>query len=236
MLPTVRSIMRVMPSGSGFPSLVETEDGRRFVMKLTGAGQGAAGLAIEMIATRLARELGLGVPDVAPIHLPADLPWQTGTDEFYETLRRSAGTNLGIAFVEGARDLTSGDLAGLPPALLDRLAAVDALLQNVDRSPKNPNLLRDPAGRIWAIDFGACLFLGRFRRHGAAMSFALPPNHFLAGRTTTPLILDGLRPALPDILAEVPSSWIQEDRDALARLLGVLLDAYAQGTRRATPP
>jgi hypothetical protein len=232
MLPAVRSILRVMPSGSGFPSLVETEDGRRFVMKLTGAGQGAAGLATEMIATRLARELGLDVPEVAPIHLPADLPWQTGTDEFYETLQRSAGANLGISFVEDARDLTSADLTGLPPTLLDRLAAVDALLQNVDRSPKNPNLLRDPTGRIWAIDFGACLFLDRFRRLGTAMSFALPPNHFLAGRSTAPLALDRVRARLPDILADVPTSWMSADPVEVLPQLNDLLDAYERTAQR----
>jgi len=37
--------------GDGFPSLVETQSGRHLIMKLSGVGQGPAGLATEFIAT-----------------------------------------------------------------------------------------------------------------------------------------------------------------------------------------
>jgi hypothetical protein len=235
----VLAVLRVMPGGGGFPSLVETASGRRFVMKVTGAGQGAAGLASELIATRLAGALGLEVPAVAPIHLPQDLPWQTGTDEFYETLQRSAGPNLGIAFVEDARDLGDDDLASLPAPFLERLAMVDALLQNVDRTTKNPNLLRDAEDRAWAIDFGACLFLERYRRQGTNMGFALSPNHFLAGRAPGGLAVDRIRPRIAGMLSDLPRPWIaamQLDRVSLLRLLGELLDTYSRWAVPGTRP
>src|SRR5262245_40884554 len=125
----VASVLRVMSHGSGFSSLVRTTSGRHFVMKLSGVGHGEPGLMTELIATRLADLFGLKVPRVAPIMLGKDLPWQTGTDEFYDALQRSAGWNLGVEFVNHARDLTLDDLATIPSEFLDRLAGVDAILQ-----------------------------------------------------------------------------------------------------------
>ena len=165
MAESVSTVVRVMSRGGSFPSLVQTSSGRQFVMKLSGVGQGTSGLLTEFIAMRLAGALGLNVPDVRAITLSSALPWQVGTDEFYEALQRSSGWNLGVGFIDSARDLGADDLGKIPGAFLDQLAAVDALLQNVDRTAQNPNLLQDDTGRYWAIDFGACLFLERFGRH-----------------------------------------------------------------------
>jgi len=74
-------------------------------MKLSGAGPGRRALATEYIALRIARRLGLNVPDALLLQLPHELPWQTGTDEFYEAVQRSAGANLGIALIADATDL-----------------------------------------------------------------------------------------------------------------------------------
>src|ERR1700754_4095160 len=104
---TVIAVIKVLPGGGGFPSLIETQSGRRLLMKISGVGQGPAGLATEFIATRLASLFGLHVPRGEPIMLPADLPWQTGTDEFFDALRRSAGHNLGLQFIDGGSDLAA---------------------------------------------------------------------------------------------------------------------------------
>ena len=133
-------------------------------MKLSGAGPGKRALATEYMALKIARHLGLRVPDAQVLDLPRDFPWQAGTDEFYEAVQRSAGANLGVAFIADAHDLKARDLAGLPEPFVDRLAAIDALLQNVDRTAANPNIMRDAAGVHWAIDFGACLLFDRLAR------------------------------------------------------------------------
>lgn len=215
MAEVVATIHRVLSRGSSFPSLVESASGRLHVMKLAGAGQGARGLAGELISTRLAAALGLNVPAVEPILLPAGLPWQTGTDEFYESLQRSVGWNLGVAFIPQARDLQAADLATVPEAFLAQLAAADALLQNVDRTLANPNLLQDEAGAHWAIDFGACLLVERLARGAAALNRTLPRNHFLAGDARfAPLGGEGmvLVPAeqVDRAVAEVPEAWLAE--------------------------
>lgn len=229
---TVRTIVKVLPGGGGFPSLVETSSGARYVMKLSGVGQGAAGLATEFIATRLAALLGLNVPAVAPLWLAEELPWQAGTDEFYDAQRRSAGWNLGVTFLDGAVDLTANDLPAVPDAFLDRLAAVDALLQNVDRTAKNLNLMRTPDGASWAIDFGACLFLQRWARRGAKGTCDLPPTHLLAGRTPAALEVDAALAGTSEIVAALPEPWVAAlaaDRASLVKQIADILRHQTAG-------
>jgi hypothetical protein len=177
---TVAAIHRVLTRGSSFPSVVETTEGRRYVMKLAGAGPGRRALATELIALKLARHLQLNVPDAQVLDLPRDLPWQAGTGEFYGRCS-AAGLNLGIAFIADARDVAAGELASLPEEFLGKLAAVDALLQNVDRTRANPNIMRDDRGVHWAIDFGACLLIDRLARGATEPRRVSPANHFLAG-------------------------------------------------------
>jgi hypothetical protein len=208
MVETVSTIVRVMSRGGGFPSLVETSSGAHAILKLSGVGQGAAGLLTELVATRLAGALGLRVPRVMPLMLRKAHPWETGTDEFYDALQRSAGWNLGVEYIDQAHDIASSDLGELPADFLDRLAGIDALLQNVDRTTQNPNVLRDREGRYWAIDFGACLFLDRFARDGSRMTFALPKSHFLAGRRVPRLALENPSALLRDLISDVPEPWL----------------------------
>ena len=164
MTETVAAFRRVLARRQQLSLAVETTSGRLLVMKLSGAGQGSRGLATELIAGKLAGLAGLNVPRARPLLLPDGLPWQVGTDEFYEAVQRSVGWNLGVEFIPDAIDLDAADLATLPPEFLSRLAAVDALLQNVDRTTANLNVLRDAAGTPWAIDFGACLLIDRLAR------------------------------------------------------------------------
>ena len=155
------------------------------------------------------------MPRALPLLLPDGLPWQVGTDEFYEAVQRSVGWNLGVEFIPDALDLEAADLASLPPDFLSRLAAVDALLQNVDRTTANLNVLRDAAGTPWAIDFGACLLIDRLARGAIEPRLDLPANHVLAGRA--PLAMSPRELAagidegqLDGALAELPEAWLGE--------------------------
>ena len=89
-----------MSRGGSFPSLVQTSSGRQFVMKLSGVGQGTSGLFTEFIAMRLAAVLEPQSATRSSDHAEHALPWQVGTDEFYEALQRSAGWNLGVEFID----------------------------------------------------------------------------------------------------------------------------------------
>ncbi len=248
MTETVSAIHRVLARGSSFPSVVETTPATLRVMKLSGAGPGRRALATEYLALKLARRLGLNVPDPLVLHLPRELPWQTGTDEFYEAVQRSAGSNLGIELIDGAVDMQADALSSLPADFLDRLGAVDALLQNFDRTEANPNLLRDTAGVPWAIDFGACLLVDRLARGVLEPAIELPRNHFLAQRTGLAASVRAFAAQLEAgfigaLVAELPQPWLDElslSHALLAdRLIACLRTPAAldqQGSSRARRP
>lgn len=213
MAESVAVIHRVLSGGSTFPSVVETAVGRQYVLKLSGAGSGKRALATEFIALRLAKHAGLNVPRAEIIDLPQDLPWQAGTDKFYETLQRSTGPNLGVSFIANAADVSPAELQGLPQDFLARIAAVDALLQNVDRRAAHANIMRDATGTLWAIDFGACLLIERLARGATELRVELPPNHFLAGESNVSYRVARIAaqvsaPLVTSIVAALPEGWL----------------------------
>ena len=86
--------------------------------------------------------------------------------------------------------------------------------QNVDRTTKNPNILRSPGG-LFAIDFGSCLFLNRIASRKTSFPFVLPPNHFLAGTpraTASPALgtanIGGAIAAVPGLIDACPTGWL----------------------------
>lgn len=198
------------------------------MLKFAGAGSGRFGLLTELVALRIARALGAPVPEARPVWLRADFPWQAGTDEFDAMLQRSPGWNLAIAYLPDARPVAAADLPGLDPAALDAIARADAVVQNVDRTAKNPNLLL-AGGRLRAIDYDACLYLSRALGPPRAPVLTLPPGHLLAGRAPA-----GPLPPLhaAALVAPAPDDWIAAagtDRPGLAAALGRYLAAYADG-------
>jgi hypothetical protein len=214
----VAEVRSVFTHASTSPALVATEDGTPWVMKFAGAGPGPFGLLTELLAIGIARELGAPVPPARPLWLPPGFPWMAGTDEFDSMLQRSYGWNLGIALLPDARPVAASELAGGDPAALDAIARADALLQNVDRTARNPNLLVS-GGRLWAIDYDACLYLSRALGPPRPAVRTLPPGHLLAGRpaATAPPELD-----VAALVAAAPEAWVAATgtgRDGLAAAL-----------------
>ena len=162
-LRSVAAVRYVTPlrEGGSLPGLVEADDDGLYVVKFRGAGQGLRALVAEVIVGELARRLGLLVPELVAVEIDPVLGAAEPDPEIQDLITASAGANLGVDFLPGALPYTP---AG-PYAPDDRLAAdvvwLDALTTNVDRTPRNPNLLiwHD---RLWLIDHGAALYL----RHG----------------------------------------------------------------------
>jgi hypothetical protein len=174
------------------------------VLKFAGAGPGPFGLLTELLAIGIARALGAPVPPARPLWLPPGFPWMAGTDEFDSMLQRSYGWNLGIAFLPDARPVAAAELAACDPAALDAIARADALLQNVDRTARNPNLLI-ASGRLWSIDYDACLYLSRALGPPRPPVRTLPTGHLLAGRVSaaTPPEID-----VAALVASAPDEWV----------------------------
>src|SRR4051812_25210055 len=196
---------------------MEADDLGTYVVKWRGAGQGVKVLVAEVVCGELARALGLPVPQLVTVDVAAELAVGEPDVEVQELLQRSAGRNLGLDYLPGALDFEAG-ADGVDPGLAGRVLWFDALVGNVDRSWRNPNMLFWH-GELQLIDHGAAL---TFHHHwpGAAAAVTRPydaSSHALleceprvpaadaelAGRVT--------RPLLGEVLAQVPDEWLEDD-------------------------
>lgn len=140
--------------GGSLPGLMEADDLGMYVVKFRGAGQGTPALVAEVICAVLATELGLPVPRNAVVEVDAALAPGEPDEEVQALLAASVGDNLGVDFLPGALDV--GPNPRLDGELAGRILWFDALVNNVDRSWRNANLLRWHR-EVYLIDHGAAL-------------------------------------------------------------------------------
>ncbi len=141
--------------GSSWPVLVDA-GARRVVVKLRGTAEGRLPLVAELVVGALADALGLLTPARCLVDIDAALPSDDPHEELRDLLDRSVGLNLGLAYLEGFRNVTPADAARIAPELAAQIVWLDALVENPDRSPRNTNLMIR-AGQIQLIDHGAAL-------------------------------------------------------------------------------
>jgi len=198
--------------GGSMPGLVEADDDGLYVLKFRGAGQGPRALAAELIAGELARALELPVPEIVLLDLDPALGRAEPDPEIQELIEASGGLNVGIDFLPGALAFDDGVDADLAADVV----WFDALMTNVDRTPRNPNLL-SWHGRMWLIDHGAALYL----QHGAdalaplaRRAFPQIGDHVLlpyagsiaeADERLAPRVGDAL---LEEVVGAVPAEWL----------------------------
>jgi hypothetical protein len=211
---TVTRYVTPLREGGSLPAIVEADNLGTYVMKFRGAGQGPLALVAEIIAGELARRLGLRVPELVLADLDPQIADTEPDPEIQDLLRASEGVNLGVDFLPGA--------AGFDPlgwTVPDDFAAdvlwFDALVLNVDRTWRNPNLLvwhQD----IWLIDHGAALY---FHHNWKSADPAKPfdaGDHVLnkgqaglahAHERLAPLVTPAV---LEDVVQLVPPEWFGE--------------------------
>ena len=177
MLPSVVATRYVTPlrEGGSLPGLMEADDLGTYVVKFAGAGQGRKALVAEVIAGTLAAALGLPTPALVTVDVDPVLAANEPDEEVQDLLRRSPGRNLGVDFLPGALDLDAGAF-DVEPAFAGQVLWFDALIGNVDRSWRNPNLLFWH-GRPYLIDHGAALTF----HHDWARAAAAPQRPYDAG-------------------------------------------------------
>lgn len=146
-------VVRRERSGSSSPVVVESTDGVWFT-KLRGAAQGIAPLIAELVVAELARCVQLPVPERALVTLHAEIPSDDQNDELRDLLTASVGTNVGFVVLESARNLTRPEYERVPLDIASTILWLDILVQNLDRSPANPNIMVR-RGTYWLIDHGA---------------------------------------------------------------------------------
>ena len=219
MLPSVTATRYVTPlrEGGSLPGLMEADDLGTYVVKWRAAGQGVKVLVAEVVCGELARALGLPVPALVTVDVAPELAVGEPDVEVQELLQRSAGRNLGLDYLPGALDFEAG-ADGVDPGLAGRVLWFDALVGNVDRSWRNPNMLFWH-GRLQLIDHGAALTF-HHNWPGAAAAVTRPYDasaHALlecepkvpeADASLAPKIT---RPLLEEVLAQVPDEWLEDD-------------------------
>ena len=216
---TVTRYVTPLREGGSLPAIVEADNLGTYVMKFRGAGQGPLALVAEIIAGELARRLGLRVPELVLAELDPRIGVSEPDPEIQDLLRASEGVNLGVDFLPGSFGF---DPLGWTAEreFASRVLWFDALVQNVDRTWRNPNLLVWHRN-IWLIDHGAALY---FHHNWPTADPKRPfdaAEHVLRDRATA---LGDAHAALApqvtaDLLAEVtalvPPEWFG-DRGAVA--------------------
>src|SRR3954452_11103636 len=214
---TVRATRYVLPlrEGGSLPALMEASDDGMYVVKFRGAGQGPLALVAELVAGLLAQRLGLLVPSIAFVDVDPVLGVAEPDVEIQELLAASAGLNLGLDFLPGALPFEPAAGFDVDPALAAAVVWFDALVTNVDRTPRNPNLLVWHE-RLWLIDHGAAL-------HVHHQTWDMVP---FAGRPFEAIRDHVLLPCADSILSADERLAPMVDRDTLAAIAALIPDDW----------
>jgi hypothetical protein len=241
-LRTVTATRYVAPlrEGGSMPGLVEADDDGLYVVKFRGAGQGPLALVAEVVGGEMARALDLPVPDVVEVVIDPVLGRAEPDAEIRELLKASGGTNVALDFLPRAMPFTAA--AGVDPEWAASVVWLDSLLMNVDRTPRNPNLIcwHD---RVWLIDHGAALY----RQHAAedlaaeaARPFPVIADHvLLTNAAPIPPVHERLvalaAAAVDDVVAAIPDDLLlRHPREAYAAFLrGRLESGFAEEAEEA---
>lgn len=218
MLRTVTATRYIHPlrEGGSVPAVVEADDGELYVMKFVGAAQGPKALIAELVAGEIARTLGLRVPEIVLIELDPVLGRSEPHPEIRDLIQASGGLNLALRYLPSA--FAYNPLLK-PPVASDLASAIvwfDAYVTNVDRTPRNVNMLlwQD---ELWLIDHGAALYFHHDWSDYLARSrspFALIRQHVLTPLASQVQAADAqLRPLLTEqrlteIAAAIPEHWL----------------------------
>ncbi len=213
----VRATRYVTPlrEGGSVPAIIEADDCGTYVVKFRGAAQGVRALIAEVIGAELGRLLGLPVPQLVAIAVDPVLARSEPDPAIQTTLKASGGINIGLDYLPGALNWDPS-MPRTNAALAARIVWFDALITNVDRTARNPNMLRWHK-QLYLIDHGAALYFHHdwpTREAKARSPFTPVKHHALlpfassieaADAELAPRVTEA---ALRTILAEVPDDYL----------------------------
>ncbi|MEU2596061.1 HipA family kinase [Streptomyces hirsutus] len=223
---TATRYLTPLRSGGSVPGVFEADDLGTYVVKFTGSAQGRKALVAEVIVGELARALGLRFPELVLVDFDPVIAGGEPHQEVRELHAASAGTNLGMDYLPGARDFTPevAEVFPVDPVEAGRIVWLDALTVNVDRTVHSSNLMLWPTlgvapPRLWLIDHGAALVFHHrwdasdpakaydFRHHALG---GYGPDVRAADAELAPKVTEEL---LRTITAEVPDAWLAGEAD-----------------------
>ncbi len=213
---TVRATRYVTPlrEGGSLPAIIEADDDGMYVLKFHGAGQGPKALIAELVAGQIARVLGLPVPEIIFVELDPDLARTEPDPEIQDLIRASAGLNLALDYLPGS--MTFDPVATQPGAdLASAIVWFDAYVTNIDRTPRNVNMLIWHR-QLWLIDHGAALYF----QHTAS-------NYLERSRDRFPMIKDHVLLPFASTLQEADRQLAERlTSDSIERIVRLIPDAW----------
>jgi len=223
-LRTVKATRYVTPlrEGGSLPAIVEADDCGLYVVKFRGAGQGPLALVAELVSGEIGRGLGLRVPEIVLIDIDEALGRNEPDREIRELLLASTGLNLALDYLPGSIMFDPAARPVVDPEVASAAVWFDAFVTNVDRTPRNPNLLWWHR-QLYFIDHGASLYFHHDWREierKAVAAFPMIRDHVLLPwaskiREADPMLRTKLNgPAINDILAQIPELWLPIGRRA----------------------
>jgi hypothetical protein len=242
-LRTVQVIRYVTPlrEGGSLPAIVEADDGFLYALKFRGAGQGVKALIAELVAGELARLLGLRMPEIVFAQLDEAFGRTEPDEEIQDLLRASEGLNLALHYLSGA--ITFDALVNRVDArLASQIVWLDCLIMNVDRTPRNTNMLMWYK-ELWLIDHGAAFYFHHNWlnwEEQARRPFAQIKEHVLLPQASELATVDAEWRAvltaerIQAVVALIPEEWLtgdapfaagEEHRQAYAHFLETRLAA-----------
>ncbi|MEZ5462851.1 HipA family kinase [Dokdonella sp.] len=226
---TVTATRYVTPlrEGGSLPAIIEADDAGMYVLKFRGAGQGPKALIAELVAGELARACGLPMPEVVLVEVDGNLARTEPDPEIQDLIRASEGLNLALDYLPGA--VTFDPVVWTADAdLASRIVWLDALVTNIDRTPRNTNMMvwHD---QLWLIDHGAALYFHHAWDDALARSRAgfvqirdqvLLPFASRLAEVDADMAARLGESVVHDIVESIPDSWLQResgfaDADAL---------------------
>jgi hypothetical protein len=224
-LRTVNVTRYVTPlrEGGSLPAIAEADDELLYVLKFRGAGQGVKALIAELIGGELARVLGLKIPELVFANLDEAFGRTEPDEEIQDLLKASVGLNLALHYLSGAITFDPA-VTAIEPKLASQIVWLDCLLTNVDRTPRNTNMLLWHK-ELWLIDHGAALYFHHSWdnwKEQAVRPFVQVKDHVLLTRATELVqvntefktILN--EPVIRDIAALIPDEWLADDAEEAA--------------------
>jgi HipA-like protein len=215
---TVTATRYVTPlrEGGSLPAIVEADDDGLYVLKFRGAGQGPKVLIAELLCGEIGRALGLPIPEIVFVELDPALGQNEPDGEIQDVVVASAGLNLALDYLPGSLAFDPLAAPSIDPSLASAIVWFDAYIMNVDRTPRNPNLLWWHR-KLWMIDHGAALYVHYTWADYMARArspFAAIKNHILlpaAGdiRAADAALAPRITPALVEgLVAAIPDAWL----------------------------
>src|SRR3982751_4632889 len=217
---TVNATRYVTPlrEGGSLPAIIEADDDGMYVLKFRGAGQGTKALIAELIAGEIARAAGFLVPELVFVSLDPEIAKTEPDPEIQDLIRASGGLNLGLDYLPGS--VMFDPVADQPDAdLASRIVWFDAFVTNVDRTPRNANMLMWHR-RLWLIDHGAALYFHHAwddHLERSRAPFALIRDHVLLPLASKLADVDERLAARLDahaiegIVEQIPAAWLGGD-------------------------